>query len=265
MPTKADISGIGWRPSASVAVTFKTPCCYSNLWRLTKSLDNTLTSFVRLNVSLNIAKTLSSAKNFSTAAFQTSLHDCNWAFVSPPLGGISESRTVLAIFIQSSRAVGEAVLSILPENRLLTRFSSRLTESILVVKPMTATPLFFEPAWQLWTVSSRQYKRDCRGWRANRSNASRITMDGRGSVVSREMRVGKCVAGGSVDENTVVFVSGSMSSWSSSWGWRYIFPVWSLSWIAISRSASRSVVWTHPESRKTIGGSVISDKHLFTS
>jgi len=38
-------------------------------------------------------------------------------------------------------------------------------------------------------------------------------MDGRGSVESKEMRVGKCVAGGSVDENTV---SGSMSSSSSS-------------------------------------------------
>src|SRR6266550_125015 len=142
-------------------------CCFKTpvlgilyLRRLTKSLDSTLTSFVRLNVSLNIAKTLSSAKNFSTAAFQTSLHDCNWALAS---GGISESRIVLAIFIQSSRAVGEAVLSILPENRLLTRFSSRLTESIRVVRPMTATPLLSDPAWQLWTVSSRQYKRDCRG------------------------------------------------------------------------------------------------------
>lgn len=90
-------------------------------------------SLVRPNVSFSVLITSCSPKKLSTEGSHMLDHSgCG--------GSISTRRMALEMRIQSVTAFGQAVLIVLPENRLLTLFSSKLMVSTRLVTPITAIP-----------------------------------------------------------------------------------------------------------------------------
>lgn len=123
--------------------------------QLTNILFSILTSRVILNVSFRAFDTALSPKNLFIAKFQRDLHS-SLVFSSWSISPTFASSTAWASLTQTPNFPGGAVLRILPENLLLTLFSSRLIVSTRLVMPMTARPLLLTLARQLCAVSSRQ-------------------------------------------------------------------------------------------------------------
>lgn len=177
---------------------------------LTRSRLNTRTSFVIEYVSFSNPTTCGSCRNLSTEFS----HIADQSASSLSMG---EHSALLIASIQFVNCGRPAVRMIRPENRLLTRFSRMLMVSTRVVTPTTAMPLLPGTALQLCTVSSRQYRRDCRACKAKRSNASRMTRVGRGSVGSIEINASRCDGGGSVTTVSLfVWMNGFSSSCAAS-------------------------------------------------
>ena len=104
-----------------------------------------LTSLVILKVSFKRVEKALSAKSLSTLAVQRSFQSSSESSLQARAG---VSRIPLANCVQEAKLLGGAVRIVLPEKRLLTRFSNSCIVSTRLVIPITAIPRLLEFAPQ---------------------------------------------------------------------------------------------------------------------